>query len=77
MNLFETIHKKSKRLAPYTFFTRSRYLEDFPPTLPEYDPTQNSLSKLEYLQNWEEDGSFNFPEDKHSVISMGEPMEEF
>jgi hypothetical protein len=81
MNLFETVDKKSKRLAPYTFFTRSRYLEDFPPSLPEHDPTQNSLSKLEYLQNWEgeEDGSFVFPEEGDSAIEgyMGEPVEEF
>lgn len=67
MTLFETVDRKSKRLAPYTFFTKSRYLEDFPPTLPEHDPTQHSLSKLEYLDNWEEDGSFIFPEDRAPV----------
>jgi hypothetical protein len=61
VDLFEKVERTSKRLAPYTFFTRNRYLEDFPPTLPEHDPTQNSLSKLEYIQNWKEDADFFFP----------------
>jgi hypothetical protein len=29
------------------------------------------------MQNWEDDGSFIFPEDRSSVISMGEQREEF
>lgn len=31
---FERLEVTSRRLAPFTFFTRSRYLEDFPTWLP-------------------------------------------
>jgi hypothetical protein len=59
---FEKVEISSRRLAPYTFFTRSRYLEDFPPCLPEHDRTQAELNKLELRAHWTEEGGFNFPE---------------
>lgn len=66
MDLYEKVERTSKRLAPYTFFTRNRYLEDFLPVLPEHDPIQHSLSKLEYKEGWEEDSAFAFPDEQHS-----------
>ena len=35
---FEEVEVDSRRLAPFTFFTRGRYLEEFAPVIPEYDP---------------------------------------
>jgi len=35
--ILETVEASSKRLAPLNFFTRSKYLEDFSPVLPELD----------------------------------------
>jgi hypothetical protein len=67
IDFFEKVERSSRRLAPYTFFTRSRYLEDFPTTLPEYDPIQKEMSKIEYRCNWKEDSTFNFPEEESEV----------
>lgn len=58
---FEKVETSSRRLAPYTFFTRSRYLEDFPPCLPEHDRAQAELNKLEFRADWSEEASFAFP----------------
>ncbi len=45
---FEKVEVTSRRLAPFTFFTRSRYLEDFPTSLPEHDRAQAELNGLEF-----------------------------
>lgn len=71
---FEKVEVGSRRVAPYTFFTRSRYLEDFPPCLPEHDRTQAELSKLEVRLNWQEENVFGFGEREEEVA--GGEMEE-
>jgi hypothetical protein len=68
IDLFEKVEATSRRLAPYTFFTRGRYLEDFASCLPEYDPTQRELNKLEYRPSWNEDVFFHFPEEHSAEV---------
>ena len=36
-DVVETLEINSKRLAPSKFFTKGRYLEEYSPSLPEYD----------------------------------------
>jgi hypothetical protein len=52
---FERVEVTSRRLAPFTFFTRSRYLEDFPTYLPEHDRAQLELNELEFRPVQHED----------------------
>jgi len=35
-------------LAPFSFFTRNRYLEEFSTALPEFDLYEKELHNLEY-----------------------------
>lgn len=56
---FEEVEVDSRRLAPFTFFTRGRYLEEFAPVIPEYDPVENELILLEYKKDREQDEFFS------------------
>jgi hypothetical protein len=44
----QLLELNSPRIAPYTFFTRNRYLQDFPPQLPEHDLAQLEMDTLQY-----------------------------
>jgi hypothetical protein len=44
----QVLELNSPRLAPYTFFTRGRYLLNFPPQLPEHDVAELEMRSLQY-----------------------------
>ena len=51
IDYMEVVEATSSRMAPYTFFTKKRYLEEFNSELPEYNSSDLSLTNLEYRLN--------------------------
>lgn len=66
----------SRRLAPFTFFTRSRYLEDFPTCLPEHDRTQLELSGLEFRPVQHEEPIFEVTQREQEWQNLEEEVED-
>lgn len=73
---FEKVEVSSRRLAPFTFFTRSRYLEDFPTCLPEHDRTQAELNGLEFRPVQHEDPVFEVSQHEEEWQRFEEEMED-
>lgn len=47
-DFFETVEANSRRIAPFTFFTKKKYMEDFVSSFAEYEQKENDLLELEY-----------------------------
>jgi hypothetical protein len=80
----ETVEANSRRLAPFTFFTRGNYLKEFAPILPENDQLERELNQLQYKQTREEEEFFRTaPEEEEPMgaVEQGDfplqPTDEF
>jgi hypothetical protein len=63
----ETVEASSRRLAPFTFFTRGNYLKEFAPTLPENDQLERELNQLQYKQTREDEEFFRTAPEEEPV----------
>lgn len=54
----QLLELNSPRIAPYTFFTRNRYLQDFPPQLPEHDTAERDMNTLQYRPFFDQEEFF-------------------